>query len=58
MDRKRKKRMSNMEWKSPSDGDARIAKMTDGRTHLAHTAEHAVDLDSKLAKHNDRSNCA
>jgi transposase-like protein DUF772 len=46
LDRKRKKRMSNQEWKSPSDGDARIAKMKDGRTHLAHKAEHAVDLDS------------
>src|SRR5271166_5720778 len=46
MDRKRKKRMSNKEWKSPSDGDARIAKMKDGRTHLAHKAEHAVDLDT------------
>jgi transposase len=46
MDRKRKKRMSNQEWKSPSDGDARIAKMKDGRTHLAHKAEHAVDLDT------------
>lgn len=46
LDRKRKKRMSNTEWKSPSDGDARIAKMKDGRTRLAHKAEHAVDLDT------------
>ena len=46
LDRKRKKRMSNEEWKSPADPDARIAKMKDGRTHLAHKAEHAVDLDS------------
>lgn len=46
LDRKRKKRMSNQEWKSPSDGDARITKMKDGRTHLAHKAEHAVDLDT------------
>ena len=46
LDRKRKKRTSNKEWKSPSDGDARIAKMKDGRTHLAHKAEHAVDLDT------------
>ena len=46
LDRKRKKRMSNKEWKSPADGDARIAKMKDGRTHLAHEAEHAVDLDT------------
>jgi transposase len=46
LDRKRKKRMSNQEWKSPSDDDARITKMKDGRTHLAHKAEHAVDLDT------------
>ncbi len=44
LDRKRKKRTSNKEWKSPADGDARIAKMKDGRMHLAHKAEHAVDL--------------
>lgn len=46
LDRKRKKRTSNKEWKGPIDEDARIAKMKDGRTHLAHKAEHAVDLDS------------
>src|SRR5437879_276705 len=46
LDRKRKKRTSNREWKSPADEDARIAKMKDGRTHLAHKAEHAVDLDT------------
>jgi len=46
MDRKRKKKASNRDWKSPSDPDARIAKMKDGRTHLAHKAEHAVDLSS------------
>ena len=45
-DRKRKKKGSNQEWKSPSDADARITKMKDGRTHLAHKAEHAVDLAS------------
>src|SRR5438128_7999371 len=45
LERKRKKRKSNKEWKSPADEDARIAKMKDGRTHLAHKAEHAVDLD-------------
>jgi hypothetical protein len=38
--------MSNKEWESPADGDARITKMKDGRTHLAHKAEHAVDLDT------------
>src|SRR5664280_2686201 len=46
LDRKRKKRTSNQEWKSPVDEDARVAKMKDGRTHLAHKAEHAVDLDT------------
>jgi len=46
LDRKRKKRTSNQEWKSPADADARIAKMKDGRTHLAHKAEPAVDLDT------------
>lgn len=46
LDRKRKKKASNREWMSPSDPDARIAKMKDGRTHLAHKAEHAVDLAS------------
>jgi len=46
LDRKRKKKVSNKEWTSPSDPDARIAKMKDGSTHLAHKAEHAVDLSS------------
>src|SRR5258705_10263701 len=46
LDRKRKKRTSNQDWMSPSDADARVAKMKDGRTHLAHKAEHAVDLDT------------
>ena len=46
MDRKRKKKGSNEEWRSPADPDARITKMKDGRTHLAHKAEHAVDLSS------------
>jgi transposase len=45
-DRKRKKKGSNQDWKSPSDPDARITKMKDGRTHLAHKAEHAVDLST------------
>jgi len=48
-DRKRKdKATSNTEWESATDGDSRIAKMKDGRTHLAYKAEHAVDLDSGL----------
>jgi transposase len=46
LDRKRKKKGSNQVWMSPSDPDARITKMKDGRTHLAHKAEHAVDLTS------------
>ena len=46
LDRRRKKRTSNTDWESPSDPDAKITKMKDGRTHLAHKAEHAVDLDS------------
>ena len=45
-DRKRKKKASNQDWKHPYDADARIAKMKDGRTHLAHKVEHAVDLSS------------
>jgi len=48
-DRKRKdKTTSNTEWESATDEDSRIAKMKDGRTHLAYKAEHAVDLDSGL----------
>ena len=47
-DRKRKKKGSNKEWASATDADSRIAKMKDGRTHLAYKAEHAVDLDSGL----------
>ena len=45
-DRKRKKKGSNKDWTHPKDPDARITKMKDGRTHLAHKAEHAVDLSS------------
>ena len=46
LDRKRKKKASNDDWTSPSDPDASITKMKDGRTHLAHKAEHAVDVDT------------
>src|SRR5450631_2860270 len=46
LDRKRKKKGSNKEWKNPHDAAARIAKMKDGSTHMAHKAEHAVDLSS------------
>jgi transposase len=49
MDRQRPgKKVSNADWKSPSDPDSRIARMKDGRTHLAYKAEHAVDLDSEV----------
>jgi transposase len=46
LDRKRKKKGSNKDWTHPHDPDARITKMKDGRTHLAHKAEHAVDLET------------
>lgn len=38
--------MSNRGWVSKTDADARIAKLKDGRTHLAYKAEHVVDLES------------
>src|SRR6266576_3306356 len=44
IDRKRKNKGSNDDWTHPHDPDAKITKMKDGRTHLAHKAEHAVDL--------------
>ena len=44
LDRKRPKKGSNEEWEHPDDPDAAITKMKDGRTHLAHKVEHAVDL--------------
>jgi transposase len=48
LDRGRKdKKVSNQQWESPTDRDSRIAKMKDGRTHLAYKAEHAVDLASE-----------
>ena len=37
---------SNAEWTHPRDPDARVTKMKDGRTHLAHKAEQAVDLET------------
>lgn len=46
LDRTRDKKCSNEEWKNPHDPDAKIAKMKDGRTHLAHKAEHAVDMET------------
>jgi transposase len=46
LDRKREKKSSNQDWEYPHDPDARITKMKDGSTHLAHKAEHAVDLET------------
>ena len=46
LDRKRKGKGSNKDWTHPHDPDARIARMKDGRTHLAHKAEHAVDMET------------
>jgi transposase len=46
LDRKRKKKGANKEWINPQDADARITRMKDGSTHLAHKAEHAVDMET------------
>jgi transposase len=47
LDRARKdKKLSNTDWESPTDPDAKIAKLKDGRTHLAYKPEHALDLDT------------
>jgi transposase len=47
LDRNRKgKKLSNADWQSPTDPDARIAKLKDGRTRLAYKPEHALDLDT------------
>jgi transposase len=46
IDKNRPGKGSNKDWKHPHDPDARIAKMKDGRTHLAHKAEHAVDMET------------
>lgn len=43
-----KKKVSNEEWTSPNDPDARITKMKDGTTHLAYKAEHVVDLKTEV----------
>jgi transposase len=46
LDKTRKNKASNKDWQNPFDPDARITKMKDGRTHLAHKAEQAVDLET------------
>ena len=47
VDKKRPKKGSNKDWEHPHDPDARITKMKDGRTHMAHKVEHAVDMDTQ-----------
>jgi transposase len=46
MDRKRKKKTSNEDWKNQSDDEAEITKLKDGRTALAYKAENAVDMET------------
>ena len=46
MDRKRAKKMSNEDWINPSDAEAEITKLKDGRTGLAYKAENAVDMET------------
>lgn len=46
--RRSAKKVSNAEWVSETDPDARIGKMKDGRTHLKYKAENAVDLDTEV----------
>src|SRR5437868_13264784 len=46
IDRTRKNKASNKDWVNPHERDARIAKMKNGSTHLAHKAEHAVDMET------------
>jgi transposase len=43
-----RKKVSNDDWQSPVDPDARIGQMKDGRTHLNYKAEHVVDLESEI----------
>ncbi len=45
-DKKRKKKTSNKDWHNPHDPDARVTKMKDGRTHMAHKVEHVTDLET------------
>ncbi|MFO0590508.1 MAG: transposase [Polyangiaceae bacterium] len=46
-DRNRKgKKTSNVDWKSKTDEDARIARLKDGRTRLAYKSEHVVDMET------------
>jgi len=49
IDRKRPKKGSNEDWEHPGDPTATIMKVKDGSTHLAHKAEHVVDLGEEGA---------
>lgn len=40
------KSCSNKDWQSPTDPEAKVTKMKDGRTHLAYKAEHSMDLET------------
>ena len=46
LDKRRKNKASNDDWQNPHEPDGKITKMKDGRTHVAHKAEHAVDMDT------------
>ena len=46
IDKGRKKKGSDDDWHNPHDPEAKITKMKDGSTHLAHKAEHAVDMET------------
>lgn len=46
LDRHRKGKGSNDDWQHPHDPEAKITKMKDGRTRLAHKVEHAADMES------------
>jgi len=47
LDKKRPKKGSNDDWEHPHDPDAKVTRMKDRRTHLAHKAEHVVDVDTQ-----------
>ena len=46
MDRKRPKKSSNEVWESPSDLEAQITRLKDGRTALAFKVENGVDMET------------
>lgn len=63
IDRDRKGKASNDDWEHPHDPDARITKMKDGRTHLAHKLEQAADMEtgaivSVTVQHADKGDTA